>query len=161
MSKTEIKKRDMMKMMGATTFEATAQGLHFEVWLTSQEEHKKLMDGEMGQRMMGMKDKVKMDTATMKAMMAGTHHLMLHITNAANGLELDNINPKVDIETPSKQSSTVDLKATLMNHFGSGITLDEKGDYKFTINLNDGDVLKTTHFVYSVKYTLHGNILRF
>jgi hypothetical protein len=39
----------------------------------------------------------------------------------------------------------------MMNHFGSGVTLDEVGEYLFTINLNVGAGYKTTQFKYAVK----------
>ena len=38
-----------------------------------------------------------------------------------------------------------------MSHFGSGLTLDERGQYKFTVNVNVGGITKTTKFQYAVK----------
>jgi hypothetical protein len=38
-----------------------------------------------------------------------------------------------------------------MSYFGAGISLNEKGDYLFTINLNIGMGYKTTQFKYTLK----------
>ena len=82
--------------------------------------------------------------------MAGTHHLMLEALEVSSGKEIANASAKVDIVSPSKKNSTVDLK-TMMKHFGSGITLDEKGEYQLTVSVNAGGVSKTTQFKYTVK----------
>jgi hypothetical protein len=39
----------------------------------------------------------------------------------------------------------------MMSHFGDGVTLDEKGEYQFTLSVNVGGVSKTTQFQYTVK----------
>jgi hypothetical protein len=39
----------------------------------------------------------------------------------------------------------------MMSHFDSALTLDEKGEYRFTVNVNLGGVTKTTQFQYAVK----------
>jgi hypothetical protein len=168
MKKIDKNRHNIMKMMGKTIFESSAQGLHYDIWLITQEEHKRLMSGKMGQLMMvnqlkdsmekkgmdtlEMKDKgMRMDTTKMKVMMNPTHHLMLHITNAANGQEIDNLIVKSDILTPSKKTSTIELEANMMTLFGSCLMLDEKGNYLITINVKDGSVFKETHFEYTVK----------
>ena len=33
-----------------------------------------------------------------------------------------------------------------MSHFGGGLTLDEKGEYQFTVSVNVDGVSKTTQF---------------
>ena len=105
----------------------------------------------MDKDMMGMKhDGMEMDKATKEAMMAGTHHIMLDVTDAASGKEITNASAKVMIVSPSKKNSSVDLKP-MMSHFGNGIALDERGEYKFTVSVNVGGVSKTKEFKYSVK----------
>jgi hypothetical protein len=39
----------------------------------------------------------------------------------------------------------------MMKHYGIGITLDEKGKYQFTVNVNVGEISKTTAFQYIAK----------
>jgi hypothetical protein len=39
----------------------------------------------------------------------------------------------------------------MMSHFGGALTLDEKGEYRFTVDVNVGGVSKTTQFQYAVK----------
>jgi hypothetical protein len=105
----------------------------------------------MNEDMKGMKhDGMKMDKATKEAMMAGTHHIMLDVTDAASGKEIANASANVLIVSPSKKNSSVDL-LPMMNHFGLGLTLDEDGEYQFTVNVNVDGVSKTTQFQYTVK----------
>lgn len=154
--KAEMSRRDMKRMMGKTTFESTAQGLHYKVWLFTQEGYDQLMNSRMGQMMMGnfTEDSVvnnEMDEAAMVALMAGTHHLMIHITDADKRQEVDHLIVKAEFTAPSKKVATVELHTTIMNYFGSGLAFDEKGDYQITINVQDENVFKTTHFEYTVK----------
>jgi hypothetical protein len=39
----------------------------------------------------------------------------------------------------------------MMSHYGSGLTLDEMGQYNFTVNVIVGGVTKSTKFQYTVK----------
>jgi hypothetical protein len=117
----------------------------------------------MGKDMMGMKHhdmEMKdtsmamnhdgMDKATMEAMMAGTHCIMLEVTDAATGKKISDASVKVMNVSPSKKHSSVDL-IPMMKHFGSGLALDEKGKYEFTVNVTVGGVVKTMPFKYVVK----------
>ena len=140
-SKTDMKKHDMSSMMGKPTVDATVEGLHMKVWLITQKQHKEMMKG--------MKhDGMEMDKATKESMMAGTHHIMLDVKDSASGKEI--ATAKVLIVSPSKKNSFVDLKP-MMDHFGGGLTLDEKGEYQFTVSVNVDGVSKTTQFQYAVK----------
>jgi hypothetical protein len=105
----------------------------------------------MGKDMGGMKHEgMGMNMAMKDSMMAGTHHIMLVVTDAAAGKEIENASAKIQIVTPSKKNSSVDLKP-MMSHFGGALTLAEKGNYQFTVDVTVGGVSKTTHFQYAVK----------
>jgi hypothetical protein len=91
-----------------------------------------------------------MNKATMDSMMAGTHHIMLDVPDAAIGKEIANASAKVLIVSPSKKNSSVDLKP-MMSHFGGALTLDEKGKYQFTVSVNVNGVSKSKEFQYVVK----------
>ena len=105
----------------------------------------------MGNDMQGMKhNNMEMDKASKDAMMAGTHHIGLEVTDAAKGTAITRVSVNLLIESPSKKESSIDLKP-MMNHFGSGLTLDEKGKYRFTVNVNAAGVVKTTKFQYVVE----------
>jgi hypothetical protein len=154
-TKTAMKQHDPSSMMGKPTVDATVDGLHMKVWLITQEQHKDMMKGmkdssmEMGAGMKGMKhDGMGMNKAMRDSMMAGTHHIMLEATDAAIGQDI--ASAKVVIMSPSKTSSSVELKH-MMGHFGSALTLKEKGEYGFTVDANVGGVSKTTQFKYTVK----------
>ena len=168
-----MKGHDMSSVMGKPTADATVGGVHIKVWLMSQARHKEMMkpmpgmmmnhgekEGEM--RGVGMKDSSMgmgkdmkgmkhggMDMATTDAMMAGTHHIGLDVTDVAKGTAIATATVNLQIESPSKKTSSVDLKP-MMSHYGSGLTLDEKGEYRFTVNVNVGGVAKTTTFQYVV-----------
>ena len=177
MTKTDMEKHDMSSMMGKPTVDATVDGLHMKVWLMTQKEHKKIMKGKMGQMMMdldmkgmkhegmGMKDTsmgmgkdmkgmkhddMEMNKATKDAMMSGTHHLMLDVTDATTGKETANASAKVMIVSPSKKNSSVDLKP-MKSHFGNGLALNEKGEYQLTVSVYVNGVSKTKQFQYAVK----------
>jgi len=105
----------------------------------------------MNKDMKGMKHHdMGMDKATKEAMMAGTHCIMLDVTDTASGKEIANASVKVQIVSPSKKNSSVDL-IPMMSHFGDGLTLDEKGEYQFTVSVTADGVSKTTQFQYTVK----------
>lgn len=179
MTKKDMKKHEMSKMMGKPTVDATVEGLHMKVWLMTQKHHKKMMKENMGKMMMGndMKDmkrggmKMKdssmamgkdmkgmkhegmdMDKDMMDSMMSGTHHIMLEITDAASGKGIDKASAKIMIVTPSKLHSSVDLKSMMMsNCFGAGLTLDKKGEYQFTVDINVKEATIMKQFQYTVK----------
>jgi hypothetical protein len=162
---TDMKKHDMSGRMGKPTVDVTVEGLHMKVWLMTQNQHKEMMKpkptmmmkhGEkdtsmaMGNEMQGMKHEgMEMDKAKMDSMMAGTHHIGLEVTDSAKGTAIANASVTLLIESPSKKNSSVDLKP-MMSHFGGGLTLDEKGEYRFTVSVNAGGVAKTTKFHYTV-----------
>jgi hypothetical protein len=75
---------------------------------------------------------------------------MLILTDAVSGKEIANASAKVLIVSPSKKNSSVDLMP-MMNHFGDGLTLDEEGDYQFTVSVNVDGVIKTSQFEYEVE----------
>ena len=123
----------------------------------TQEKHQKMMKGNMGQmmdddkEMKGMiHDETEKEKATKEAMMAGTHHIMLDVTDAASKKEIANATAKVLIVSPSKKETSVDL-ISKMSHFGIGLTLDEKGEYQLTMNVTVDGVSKRAKFPYLVK----------
>jgi hypothetical protein len=163
-TKTDMKKHHMSKMMGKPAVDATVEGLHMKVWLMTQKQHKKMME-KMKHDGMGMKDagmamneemkemkhdSMKIDKATREAMMAGTHHIMLVVTDSASGKEVTDASAKVLILFPSKKSMSTDLRP-VMNHFADGLTLNEKGEYQFTVIVKADGVPKATKFQYKVK----------
>jgi hypothetical protein len=164
MTKKDMKKHDMARMMGKPTVDATVEGLHMKVWLMTQKQHKQMMKGmkhdgmEMKDSSMSMhkdmkginRDGMKMDKATKEAMMSGTHHIMLDVTDAASGKEVANASAKVLIVSPSKMNSSFDLKP-MMSHFGCGIMLTEKGKYTMTASVTVNGVSKSKEFQYTAK----------
>lgn len=176
-TKTDMKKHDMSKMMGKPTADATVEGLHMKVWIMTHKQHNKMMKGKMAHMMMDeemkgmkhdgmemtdsskeMKEHMKgmkhggmgMNKAKMDSMMAGTHCIMLDVIDATSKEEISEAEAKVMMVAPSMKHSSVDL-TPMMNHYGSGLTLGEKGKYQFTVNVVVGGITKTIPFSYVVK----------
>ena len=151
-AKTDMKQPDLTSMMGKPTADASVGGLHMKVWLVPQD--------SMGMKATGMRmdnDTVEaiqgsrtMNKAMTDSMTAGTHRIVLDVTEIATGKEIADASAKVLIESPSKKSSSVNL-TPMMQHFGGALTLNEKGEYRFTVNVNVGGISKTTQFLYAVK----------
>jgi hypothetical protein len=83
-------------------------------------------------------------------MMAGTHHIVLDITDVAGGRDVAKASVTVAIVSPAKKNSSVDLKPR-MSHYAGALTLDEKGEYTFTVGVNVNGVTTTKQFLYAVK----------
>jgi hypothetical protein len=163
-TKKEMSKPDMWSAMGKPSYESTVDSLNTKIWIVTQAKHKEIMNGKMGQMMLNEKSNLDnhaaanqmndstmgMDKASRKAMMAGTHFMMIDVTNTLSGKEITDGSAKVQIVYPSHKSVAVDLKI-IMSHFGSALTLRERGKYLFTINVDFGGGYKTTQFKYAVK----------
>jgi hypothetical protein len=166
--KSGIKQQDKESMMGKPTFQATSGDLIFSIWITTQQDHKKMMmemkENGSAMDMKGMKDMgmkkdsssmmgkgMEMDNATKEAMMAGTHHMMVEVKNTISGKETNAISTKVEIVSPTNKNSSVDLKMPMTDHFGSGITLDEMGEYQLKVSVLVGNISKTLKLKYTVK----------
>jgi len=176
---TGMKQHDMSKMMGKPTVNATVEGLHMKVWIMTQRQHKKMMKGNMGKMMMhhemedtmghmsmsemddtskgmgkdmmGMKHKgMGMNKAMMDSMMAGIHCIMLEVSDAATKKGISEASATLMIMSPSQKQSSVDLKP-MMRHFGSSLTLTEKGKYHLLMTVNVNGNSNTKEFEYTVK----------
>ncbi len=160
-----MKPHDMSAKMGTPTVDATVEGLNIKVWLISQVQHKEMMKPQPSMMMkhgeqdtskasatevQGMKHEgMEMDMATKASMTSGTHHIGVEIADVKSGKAPEKSGVSLLIESPSKKSSTVDLKPA-MGHFGSGLALDEKGAYKFTLTVLSAGVSRSTKFDYTV-----------
>jgi hypothetical protein len=147
-TKTSIKQNDISNVLGKPVFESIVDSLNTKVWILTQNQYKKIMKTKMGETMDEMKDTTKeMDKATKEALLEGTHYFIFDVTNIKTGKEVADTSAKVEIVSPSKIIFSVNLKP-MINHFGGGVMLDEKGEYLFTINLNVGSGYKTSQFKY-------------
>ncbi len=165
-TRQNTKKHDISNILGKPTVDATVEGLHMKVWIMTQKKHKtvmkkhmahhnaKVMDGsskEMGKDSLGMMHNgMQIDKATMDAMMAGTHHIMLDVTDSATGKEVTDATARVLIVFPSKKASSIDLKP-MMTDFGAGLTLPEKGEYHFTVVVKAQGAPISKEFQYHVR----------
>ena len=147
--KSADKNENMMAMMGDPTIEKSVDGLKFQVWIQTQEEHKKHMSDNMG-KMMGKHMMEGMDGGTMSKMTGGTHHVAVKIINEKTGKE---VGTAVEMQTvsPTKKTASISMMKR-HKHFGYGISLDEKGKYQLTaiVTLKDKKTSKV-QFNYEVK----------
>jgi hypothetical protein len=149
-SKINTNKDDIAGKLGKPVFELTVDSLNTKAWIISVQKYKELMRSNTGKKMTKMKDdKMPMDKSTKESMMSGTHYFIFDVRNITTGKEFADTSAKVAIVSPSKKMVSVSL-SPMMNHFGAGISLVEKGEYLFTINLNIGSGYKTSQFKYKV-----------
>jgi hypothetical protein len=148
--KTVKKENYISNALGEPVYESTIDSLNTKVWIISQKKNKELMKTNMGKMMSKMDNKLSMDKETKQAVLTGTHYFIFVVTNITNGKQLAGSSAKVEIVSPLKKISSVNLQP-MINHFGGGVSLDEKGPYLFTINLNIGSSYKTTQFKYKIR----------
>lgn len=150
-AKVTQKADNMTNLLGKPVYESTVDSLKTTVWILTQKSNKAMMKTSMGNMMNKMKDKaVEKEKPAKQAMITGTHSFIFDVTNIKNGKEVADTSAKVEIVSPSKKLSSVHLQP-MMNYFGSGVSLDEKGEYLFTINLNVGSSYITRQFKYKTK----------
>jgi hypothetical protein len=136
---------------GPPTFETTISGLEIKVWVMTQEEHRQLMEG-MNNDKDGMKEDKDMgiNKKGKNTGMNASHHIKVVVTDAQSGEVKNGLNAKVEVTSPSKKNTWIDLR-NMADHYGNDLDLKEKGSYMFTINMDDKGVPKTTHFNYTVR----------
>jgi hypothetical protein len=146
-SKTIMKKNDISKSLGKPVYASTTDSLNTKVWIISQQKNKEILKTKV----VNMKDSnTKMDKSTKDEMMAGSYFIILDVTNISSGKEFADTSAKVSVVSPSKEITSANF-IPMMNYFGTGVSLNEKGDYLFTININIGMGYKTIQFKYAVK----------
>ena len=143
---SDTKRNDMAGMMGNPNVEVTVEGLHMKVWLISQRHRRGMMKHDSTGINHGA---MEMSNATMDSMMAAPYHIGLEVTDAERGTSITSAGVRLLIESPSKKSSSVNLKP-MNGHFGGPFKLDEKGEYSFTVSVNEGGVSRSTTFQYTV-----------
>lgn len=148
----DMKPHNMSAMMGTPAFDKSVDGLHIQVWIITQEAHKKIMNEQMKDMMHGKEegeDMHSMDHKSMDAMMSGTHHIMVSLTDEKMKMPADSAKVEVRIDAPSKTSSTTAL-SQMKGHFGGGISLNEKGEYLVGLTIALGGKLIDQEFTYKV-----------
>lgn len=150
-TKTTTQQNDISDVLGQPVFESIVDSLITKVWIITQNQYEEIMKTKMGQTMDEMKDTTLSTTKeTEVALSKGTHYFIFDVTNISTGKEIADTSAKVAIVSPSEKISSISLQP-MINHFGGGVTLDEKGEYLFTINLNVGSGYKTSQFKYELK----------
>lgn len=145
--KTTMKKGDISRTLGRPVFARTEDSLNTRVWIISQNKNKEIMKTKV---VKVKETDAKMDKTTKAEMMGGNYFIILDVTNTSSGKEFADSSAKVSIVTPSQKVTSVNF-IPMMNYFGAGVLMNEKGDYLFTININIGWGYKTTQFKYTMK----------
>ncbi|MEX2117500.1 MAG: heavy metal-binding domain-containing protein [Bacteroidota bacterium] len=168
----------MAKMMGKPMYELFTEGLEVQVWLITQDEHKEMMakrmkdgKGDMGgmkhDMMQGSKDSTKAGMmhhdmmgkeskhdmkegeplTMMKGMMEGTHHVMVRVLEEKTKKAVTGANVQFVATAPSGKTSTVNLVG-MMDHFGGGVAIEEKGEHTMTVAVQSGEDGYKVQFTY-------------
>ena len=150
-SKRAIAKKELPSSIGKPVFESKEDSIITTVWIISQKKNKEVLKLNVVGNMYKMKDNsLLIDKDTKNKMLTGTHYLIFDVINSLNGKQVADTSAKVEVVYPSKKTASVQL-LPMMNHFGSGVSLIEKGEYLFTINLNVGSGYRTTQFKHKIK----------
>jgi hypothetical protein len=162
-------KQSPSSTLGKPTFDKSVDGIHIKLWLITQEQHEKTMNEHMGNQkendgmkrndadamhgkgMAGMRHgEQDSGSGMMKTMMAGTHHVVVVVTDEENMKEIGSARVDIGVISPSKKSASVEL-TSMKNHFGGGLALDENGIYTLNLRVKVGDETRTTSLEYEVK----------
>ncbi len=73
----------------------------------------------------------------MRAMMAGTHHIMVVVKDEATALEIKEAMVKDNVLNLSQSTPTFDL-VSMADRFGGGMEVTGKGEYQITIQVSNG-----------------------
>lgn len=149
-TKTIKVENDISNVLGKPVFESTKDSLNTKVWILSQKKYKAMQNTKVGKTMSKMDNKMTMDKGTEAAVLTGTHYFIFDVTNITSGKQFADTSAKVSIVSATKKISSVNLQP-MMNHFGGGVMLNERGYYLFTINLNVGAGYRTSQFKYKVR----------
>jgi hypothetical protein len=145
------RKYDLSSVLGKPVYQSSFDSLSTKVWIISQKKNKEVRKTPIGTMMDTKKaGRAKMDATTKEAMMAGTHCLIFDVRNIRNEQETSDTSAKVEIVSPTKKISSVNL-LPMVNYFGGGVSLDEKGEYLLTINLDIGTDYRTLQLKYRVR----------
>lgn len=121
----------------APTFEATTAGIHLKVWITIGSEQMKENDMSSAK-------------ASKDAGLAKTYHIMVELKNAASGKEPAEATATLMLVSPAGKNTSVQLKP-MMKQLGNDFTLEEKGEYELTVNVNAGGVTSASPFKFTSK----------
>lgn len=146
----EHKKMMHDRMQGEKHMMQMDHGMMHDSKDTSKGDHMMKMDHGMMHDMEGMDHEAKGGKSAMDAMMAGTHHIMVTVTDEKSKEEMNKAEVFVTATSPAKKSSTITL-SQMMNHLGGGLKLDEKGVYTMKTAVKAGDKHYEAQFAYEVK----------
>jgi hypothetical protein len=161
-NQTAIASRATTVRMGKPTVDATVDGLRFQVWLMTQAQHEKMMEGQAGQPVTGTERRtdeltpgtargtMDVNQAMLDSMTADTHHIVLDLTDVAAGKAVSGATARVMVTFPSARNTSVDLRPVLSRLDGA-LALDEKGEYRFIVAVSVGGFSTTTQFPYALK----------
>jgi len=100
-----------------------------------------MLGNDIKQNVKGMAHLKDVSAAMARMEMNQTHHFMVMFVNTINGEPIEQGAAALKIVSPSgKEAGPVKLMG-MQGHFGADITLNEKGDYRFTVGtkLADGE----------------------
>jgi hypothetical protein len=124
-------------MQVTPTFEATTAGIHIKVWITVRAEE--ISENDMSSA-----------KATKNVSQSKTYHIMVELKNAGSAKDATEATATLMLVSPTSKNTSIELKP-MMKQLGSDFTLDEKGEYELTLNVNSGGVTSATPFKFTSK----------
>jgi hypothetical protein len=137
LASTDITKKDTAEMAPKPTFEATTAGIHMKVWVTATESDLKENDMSSAK-------------ATKAEATAESYHVMVELKNSESGKDVSDATASLMTVSPTSKNATLELKP-MASQLGGNLTLNEKGEYQFTVNINVGGVTNATPFKFTVQ----------
>jgi hypothetical protein len=137
LANTSVTKSETTQVSAKPTFEATTAGVHMKVWIMSKE-------GEMKDNDMSSAKAAK------EATPAVSYHVMVELKDAASGKDVADVTASLMYVSPAGKNSVLELKP-MMDQLGGNLTLDEKGEYQFTLNVTSSGAINGTQFKYTVQ----------
>jgi len=90
------------------------------------------------------------DQPGQEKMPSGIHHIMIVILDSGTSQEVTNVIATLHIVAPSQKQSNPEL-IKMKNHFGTGVTFDEKGPYALHFQITKDGKEYQSDFTYELK----------
>lgn len=131
------------------TFEKKMEGLDLKIWIVDQNERDHAARDTSSRGMAMSRNQVATNMPRMEELTGGTHQIILQARESEKGKEIEDA-PKIIIVSPSKGAEAVELKAIRKN-YGGILTLNEKGEYEFTVTVNVNGAPEVIPFKYIIE----------
>jgi hypothetical protein len=129
-------------LVETSTIVAALQEPHMVLWLIARRTGMVVTRGANGE--------LTRPTGVTNPIPNGMYLMLLNITDTTMLKKIDAARATVLVVSPTDLSTSIDFNPT-KGGFGCALTLPEKGEYRFTVNVHAGKQTRRTQFNYAVK----------